>query len=178
MVKDNKTQESEREMLLASNRSLADFNLSYEPKLDTGKKKLRELTERAQELCMSVQNKATELSQRSGSMSLDAALALLQTAAAESEEESEALAERYLASDIDLESFLEQFLIKRKEMHLRRVKAEKMSELIVSPTRPAPPIPARAPYPVNTPPYPATNHSPYPPYPSMAPMNMPHPPPY
>jgi len=57
----NKSHESEKELLLASNRSLADFNLSYEPKLREEKERFLKLTEKAQQLCNSVQSKTGEL---------------------------------------------------------------------------------------------------------------------
>ncbi|XP_065335107.1 vacuolar protein sorting-associated protein 37B [Cloeon dipterum] len=164
--KQNKTHDSEKELLLASNRSLADFNLTYEPKLREGKEKLLELSEKAQQLCQNVQGKTAELAQKSGNVSLDSALDILKAAAAESEEESDALAEQYLSSDIDLDQFIEQFLVKRKQMHLRRVKADKMAEILASPAESyPPPIPARLPYPAQPTPYPMSNNNmPYPPY--------------
>lgn len=63
-------------------------------------------------------------------MSLETALALLQTAASESEEESEKVANTFLDGEMELEDFLDKFLTTRKLMHLRLVKAEKMSKLI------------------------------------------------
>jgi hypothetical protein len=57
----NKSHDSEKELLLASNRSLADFNLTYEPKLREGKERFLNLTERAQQLCNSIQSKTAEL---------------------------------------------------------------------------------------------------------------------
>lgn len=63
-------------------------------------------------------------------MSLETVLALLQTAASEMEEESEKLAKRFLDNELELEDFLDQFLAKRKTVHLRLVKAEKMTNLI------------------------------------------------
>lgn len=57
-------------------------------------------------------------------------MALLQTAASESEEQSEKMANRFLDGEMELDEFLDQFLMMRKLMHLRLVKAEKMSKLI------------------------------------------------
>lgn len=68
--------------------------------------------------------------EKSGSISLDTALALLQTAAAKSEEDSENIAEQFISKEIDIDAFLEQFAASRKVMHLRKVKADKMKELI------------------------------------------------
>lgn len=62
-------------------------------------------------------------------MNEDTALALLQAAAAESEELSEAIVKQMLDKELAVEAFIEQFLVSRKSMHLRKVKAEKMVEL-------------------------------------------------
>jgi hypothetical protein len=56
-------------------------------------------------------------------------------------------------------------------MHLRRVKADKMADIMrTTPHTAAPPIPARAPSYL---PYPSSNNIPYP---TGSPINMPHPP--
>lgn len=61
-------------------------------------------------------------------------MALLQTAGAEMEEESEQLVKQLLGGDITIDEYLEQFMQTRKMMHLRKVKAEKMTELLRNPT--------------------------------------------
>lgn len=63
-------------------------------------------------------------------MTIDTALDLLETAAAEIEEQSESIAGKFLAGDIEVDEFLEQFLAQRKLMHLRKVKVDKLKELI------------------------------------------------
>lgn len=40
------------------------------------------------------------------------------------------MAEKFLSGETDLEGFLEEFLKRRKDMHLRKAKADKMSELL------------------------------------------------
>lgn len=60
----------------------------------------------------------------------DTALALLQTAAAESEENSENIVKQLMDKELLIDAFLETFLISRKTMHLRKLKADKMSELV------------------------------------------------
>lgn len=114
-------------------------------------------------------------------MNEDTALALLQTAAAESEEQSEALVKQLLDKELTVEAFLEPFLVSRKSMHLRKVKAEKMVELArqtrQSFTATTPQRPYSAFYPSGSPsmlPYPSggTPHAPYPMSPSMI-MPMP-----
>lgn len=55
--------ETEKEMLMASNRSLAEFNLAKQPELEEGKETLRELSEKGNELCTRVKEKLEELSE-------------------------------------------------------------------------------------------------------------------
>lgn len=129
-IKQFKDLETEKEMLMASNRSLAEFNLSKQPELEEGKQILKELSEQASQLCISVRDKIDEMRDKSGTMTVDTALDLLQAAAAEIEEESEGLAEKFLAGDTEVDEFLDQFLSRRKLMHLRKVKVDKLRELI------------------------------------------------
>lgn len=55
---------------------------------------------------------------------------MLQTAAAESEENSEKIVTKLQEKEISIEDFLEQFMSERKLMHLRKLKAEKMVDLM------------------------------------------------
>lgn len=121
-------------------------------------------------------------------MSLETALALLQTAASEIEEESDKTAKKFLDNEVELDDFLEDFLIKRKLMHMRLVKAEKLSKILQrDPTLSnpnyinAPPVNVNTNYfpglpgnlPTNSPPYPlAPGVVPYP----TGPVGMPMPP--
>lgn len=57
-------------------------------------------------------------------------LALLQTKAAECEESSDKLVTNLTSKEKTVEEFLDEFLTARKAMHLRRLKADKMLELI------------------------------------------------
>ncbi|XP_011871436.1 PREDICTED: vacuolar protein sorting-associated protein 37B isoform X1 [Vollenhovia emeryi] len=129
-IKQFKDLETEKEMLMASNRSLAEFNLAKQPELEDDKRALKELSEQANQLCTSVRSKIEEMRDKSGTMTVDTALDLLQAAAAEIEEESEGLAEKFLAGDIEVDEFLDQFLSRRKLMHLRKVKVDKLRELM------------------------------------------------
>ncbi|XP_032688335.1 vacuolar protein sorting-associated protein 37B isoform X2 [Odontomachus brunneus] len=129
-IKQFKDLETEKEMLMASNRSLAEFNLSKQPELEEGKQILKELSEQANQLCINVKEKLNEIRDKSDSMTIDTALDLLQAAAAEIEEESETVAEKFMAGDIEVDEFLDHFLTRRKLMHLRKVKVDKLKELV------------------------------------------------
>lgn len=49
-------------MLMASNRSLAEYNLAKQPELEEGKQQLRELSEQGSLLCTSINDKLDEIS--------------------------------------------------------------------------------------------------------------------
>lgn len=70
------------------------------------------------------------LESKSGDMNQDTALALLQAASATSEEESDAVVKQFMDKEVVIDAFLEQFIRTRKTMHLRKLKADKMIELI------------------------------------------------
>lgn len=87
----------------------------------------------------------------------------MQTKAAESEENSEKAATKFQEKEITTEEFLEQFQSTRKEMHLRKLKIEKMIELMrQQPTRNGAPypssIPSGLPYSRPAPGYPPPSH--------------------
>lgn len=67
---------------------------------------------------------------KTGDNTPETALALLQAAAAEAEENSEAINTKFLEKEIPIDEFLEQFMTSRKLMHLRKLKTEKMMELM------------------------------------------------
>jgi len=151
---------SEQEMLIASNKSLAEYNLAREPAYRQTREMLLESHKDASELKKEVELKRSKLDELTRQTSLDTTLALLQTANAEADEESERIAESFLAGEVPLDSFLGSFLDKRKRAHLRRIKTDKLVEYIRNqsnqtesgsgPMRPAPPPPASLPYPIQS----------------------------
>lgn len=58
----NKELETEKELIMTKNKSLAEYNLSLGPKLEEGKSKLMELYESVQGVWDSVQEKQSQLS--------------------------------------------------------------------------------------------------------------------
>lgn len=143
-----KSIENDKERLLENNRVVAEENLGKEPTIIELRAQVNELADKGKELCSSVQDKLTQISEfvrrlidlllktylfaesKSGNLTQDTALALLQTAGAESEESSEKIVKQFLDSEITVEIFLEQFQSMRKIMHLRKIKADKMTELL------------------------------------------------
>lgn len=112
-------------------------------------------------------------------MSLETTLALLQTAASEMEEESDSLSSKFLDGELELDEFLEQFLSRRRTVHMRLVKAEKMAKILSRNPNPGGPNYVNAPpVAINSNYYPGANvvSPPIPniPYP-MGPIGMPMP---
>ncbi|KAL9896232.1 vacuolar protein sorting 37B [Glossina fuscipes fuscipes] len=121
---------AQKDGLFEENREKAERNIEKEPEIIELKGKLAELTERGKLCCEAVQEKLAAVKDKSGNISQETALALLQTAAAESEEASENLVKKFTDNELTVDSFLEEFLNARKIMHLRKLKAEKMQELM------------------------------------------------
>merc|ERR1719266_2610403 len=146
-----KALQEEKEMLLTSNKSLAEYNLSQEPVVREAKARLQEKYRAAQQLGEEVRELKAALDTKQGNVSPDTLLALLEAANQEVEEESEQMTDTFLSSGGDnLDEFLEQYHEKRKLAHLRRVKVDKLKELIRgrrqqqqqgTPSRAAPPPP-------------------------------------
>ncbi|MEQ2285493.1 hypothetical protein AMECASPLE_032429 [Ameca splendens] len=67
---------------------------------------------------------------KSGTTSLDTLLALLQAEGAKIEEETENMADSFLDGDMTLDAFIDSYQNKRKLAHLRRVKIEKLQEMV------------------------------------------------
>ncbi|XP_005187578.2 vacuolar protein sorting-associated protein 37B [Musca domestica] len=121
---------AQKDNLFAENRSKAESNIEKEPQIIELKGKIVELNEEGKRCCEAVQEKLAQIKEKSGGVSQETALALLQTAAAESEEASEEIVKKFTDNEIAVEAFLEEFLSARKNMHLRKLKAEKMQELM------------------------------------------------
>lgn len=81
--------------------------------------------------------------QKSAGVEEDTIQALLETYAAQSEEESEKIVRSFLDKEIAVDAFLDNFMTIRKLMHLRKFKADKMKELIRNPR-----VDSSVPYPI------------------------------
>ncbi|XP_057365604.1 vacuolar protein sorting-associated protein 37B-like isoform X2 [Daphnia carinata] len=187
-----KQQEGEKDMLLASNKSLAEYNLTWEPKISSRKQKLVELYQIGSQLERSQEEKEKRMEEQGDSITLDTAIGLLQSATLQAEEESEQLADKFLDRALDVDTFVEEFQQRRKMAHLRKVKADKMKELVAKQKhsahqhgisthiRPAPPLPSYVTHSssANPPPYPIQNapgNLPYPIFPPNNASSMPYP---
>lgn len=149
----------EREMALAANRSLAEQNLKFQAPLETGRSDLSKKYQELQELAGRCREQKEKLEKFSAALQPQTLLDLLQVESQKIEEESEKMAERFLEGEVPLETFLEQFSGMRKLSHLRRVRVEKLQEIVrktegsqerardsqppLPPPRPPPPPPRR-----------------------------------
>uniref|UniRef100_A0A182K9N8 VPS37 C-terminal domain-containing protein n=1 Tax=Anopheles christyi TaxID=43041 RepID=A0A182K9N8_9DIPT len=124
--------ESSKDLIIGENRSLAETNLNFEPKMVELRSRVQELAEECRTLGESVKEKSTQLASKSEKNNAETVLALLQTAAAESEEESEKIVKQLLDSELTVDAYVEQFMSIRKLMHSRKLQAEKMTELLRS----------------------------------------------
>ncbi|XP_007936437.1 vacuolar protein sorting-associated protein 37B [Orycteropus afer afer] len=131
-----------KEMTLTSNRSLAEGNLLYQPQLDSLKASLTQKYQELQLLFEAYQIKQTKLDKQSKSASLETLLALLQAEGAKIEEDTENMAEKFLDGELPLDAFIDVYQSQRKLAHMRRVKIEKLQEMVLKgqrlPQAPAP----------------------------------------
>ncbi|KAH8256438.1 hypothetical protein KR032_007239 [Drosophila birchii] len=167
---------TQKTTVFEDNRSRAERNIEKEPQIIELRGRLAEVSEEGRTRCSSVQAKLSQLKEKTDGVGPDTALALLQTAASESEEQTEEMVKKFNDSDLGVEAFLEEFLAIRRTMHLRRLKAEKMQDLMRK-QRQGPPSAASLPAYGNVPSggfYPSAGGSA--PYPMMGPL-MPMPPP-
>ncbi|XP_008415515.1 VPS37B subunit of ESCRT-I a isoform X1 [Poecilia reticulata] len=119
-----------KEKTLANNRTLAEQNLTLQPQLEHKKEQLTKSYSCLQESFESYQFRKSKLDHKSGATSLDILLALLQAEGAKIEEETENMADSFLDGDMTLDAFVDSYQNKRKLAHLRRVKIEKLQEMV------------------------------------------------
>lgn len=129
--------QTDKEMTIVKNKSMAEYNLSIEPKLYEMRSKVAAMYEEANKLKTELATDKSRLDAKRGEISLDVMSVMLQTEAARSEEESEKLADNFCEGKVELDNFLETYISSRTRSHLRQIKSQKMNELVRehSPTR-------------------------------------------
>nr|XP_002126936.1 vacuolar protein sorting-associated protein 37B-like [Ciona intestinalis] len=155
-------------MQQASNRSIADDNISKEPHLTQLRDALAEKYETLKQLNDTFLLNQAKLESLQKDTNLETTLAVLQTTCAQTEEESEELAEAFFAGNLSIGEFLTQFKAKRMLAHNRHIKTDKMKELVLEVQRQTstPAVPPRNQPTNQTPAYPgssrsASHHTPY-----------------
>ncbi|XP_054612007.1 vacuolar protein sorting-associated protein 37D isoform X1 [Dunckerocampus dactyliophorus] len=128
---DEKFQELQvdREMLLASNRSVADESLAQRPRLNNSKLQLAEKYKELSNLASTCWEKQSQLGTQVQKHSLQTAQNLLQEEVARAEECSEELLDKFMEGNVSLDEFLDSFQSSRRTYHIRRAQAEKMQEM-------------------------------------------------
>ncbi|KAH0512713.1 Vacuolar protein sorting-associated protein 37C [Microtus ochrogaster] len=169
----------EREMALATNRSLAEQNLEFQGPLEISRSNLSDKYQELRKLMERCQEQKAKLEKFSSALQPGTLLDLLQIEGMKIEEESEAMAEKFLEGEVPLETFLESFSSMRTLLHLRRVRVEKLQDVVRRP-RALPELAGDAPPPRPPPPRPAPQATPpvtedQPPQPSVV---TPYPLPY
>lgn len=123
-----KSLEAERDMLMASVRSLAEFNLARQNEYEDNRSKLISLVSEGNQLKDEIQSKATKLLELSRKTSLESTLAIVLASTAQAEEDSERVAKTFLRKDLDFDSFVSQYCDKRRLAHQRRIKADRLRQ--------------------------------------------------
>ncbi|VDN11461.1 unnamed protein product [Dibothriocephalus latus] len=133
--------EGKRKRLLKSNNEKATENLSLEPELTKMKADLIEAHTAFAHQLESYKKYKGKLDKLNSAYSANAMLELMQAANAEEDEKAETLQSKFLRKEISIDEFLDQMLPSRKLFNTRRVKIDKLTEILLNPGRPAPPRP-------------------------------------
>ncbi|XP_019735279.1 vacuolar protein sorting-associated protein 37C [Hippocampus comes] len=120
----------EREMALASNRSLAEQNLAMRPDLESRREVLVERYLQLEAIRETYKEHHAIIDGMIGQVSPEAFFSRLQTEGKKAEAESEVLADIFLEGSLPLDSFLDRFLPLRSLAHKRRVRIEKFQEVM------------------------------------------------
>ena len=116
--------QAQKEYLIASNTKMAQHNLNRQPSFDEMRDYLMNLNQESLSLNKQVAAKLDKIRKFYDHYSLESILALMQTSLQEAEEESEQVANRFLDKAIGLDVFLKEYIDRRTQAHLSRVKTE------------------------------------------------------
>uniref|UniRef100_A0A914CLE0 VPS37 C-terminal domain-containing protein n=1 Tax=Acrobeloides nanus TaxID=290746 RepID=A0A914CLE0_9BILA len=148
---------ADKDMKLAQSKSMAECNLSMEPKLNEAKSRLQSTYTEAVKAKQDVETLKSKLDSLSENRSLDTVAALLQAAAREAEDQSDDIADKFMNGDVEIEDFVKKFQEKRVLSHMRKVKSDKLMTILRDQQYAAPP-----PAPSHATPYPSAMGSGYP----------------
>lgn len=126
-----KSIETEKLTLLASNRSIADYNLQREPKLRSARELLAETYKNAVQIQKLAESNRFKLEGLACARRAEDTLPILQTEAVKAEDDAENVAEKFLKREVDVDHFIDDFIAKKVVAHTRKVKAEKMQEMLL-----------------------------------------------
>jgi ESCRT-I complex subunit VPS37 len=130
---------NEKENMQLANKNLSESNLGKQPKLDKAKLKLATAIqefEEARKEYATTKETYDAVNTVNGDMPLESVYNLLQTDAVKSEEDSDQKADDFfcqtsvLHTEEEVNLFQRQFLDYRTQSHIKKIKAEKMKELL------------------------------------------------
>lgn len=116
--------------MIANNTKMAQFNLNRQPSFDEMRDFLMNLNQESLSLNKQVADKLEKLRKYHDHYSMESILALMQTSLQDAEEESEKIANRFLDKEIALDKFLKDYIERRTQAHLSRVKTERFTSLL------------------------------------------------
>lgn len=131
----------EKENLKQTNRILAEANLAKQPELEQAKQRLKmsmDEFESARKEYMSARDAYEAVNAVNGDMSLQSVLNLLHMSAQKAEEETDKSADDFFCeftsmhTEEEVNLFQRQFLENRTLAHVKKIKADKMKELLPS----------------------------------------------
>ncbi|KAI1708212.1 modifier of rudimentary (Mod(r)) protein [Ditylenchus destructor] len=121
---------TDKELKLAQCKSFAEYNLSIEPKLREGAARLKAASDSALREKQEVEQLKSRLDSIAQDRSLDSISAILQAAVQEAEDQSESIADQFQDGNLEIDDFIKQFDEKRVLAHTRKIKSEKLTEII------------------------------------------------
>lgn len=116
--------------MVANNTKMAQFNLNRQPSFDEMRDFLMNLNQESCSLNKQVAAKLEKIRKFHDHYSMESILALMQTSLQDAEEESEKIANRFLDKEIPLDLFIKDYIDRRTQAHLSRVKTERFTSLL------------------------------------------------
>lgn len=120
----------ERNNLYHTCQELAKRNLSCKPELERRKATVKDLEEQQSQLKERFQKSSFKQQSLNRECDPQNLLDNIRVAAADAEHSSDSLAEDFMEGSLPLEDFLRQYSDKRTTFHLRKIKEEKLSQMI------------------------------------------------
>uniref|UniRef100_A0A914GTK6 VPS37 C-terminal domain-containing protein n=1 Tax=Globodera rostochiensis TaxID=31243 RepID=A0A914GTK6_GLORO len=121
---------NDKELKLAQSKSLAEYNLSIEPQLKKALAHLRDTHANVAEVKEEVNVMKSKLDSVAETRSLDSVCSSLKNLAQSADDESETISDHFYKGSVEIDDFVKKFTEKRVMFHTRRLKSEKLAELL------------------------------------------------
>lgn len=119
---------SNKEFIIACQISLAEYNISNEKYLNDSKNNIKELIENEQLLIESIKSKQEILKNKNNN--LNNVLSQLKIMLKEIEDLSDDSLNKFFEGKVNVDKFIDLYVEQRKLMHLRKIKTDKLIEMI------------------------------------------------